>query len=48
MTSPLLKGWQEHDEIIIRQQKEIEGLKKELESLKLAQKELKKLIENKK
>jgi hypothetical protein len=47
MTSPLLKGWQEHDEIIIKQQKEIAVLKKELESLKLAQEELKKLINSK-
>ncbi len=34
MTSPLLKGWQEHDEIIIKQQKEIDALRKELDELK--------------
>jgi len=48
MTSPLLKGWQEHDEIISKQQKEIDGLKKELELLKKSQEELIKLIKSKK
>jgi hypothetical protein len=48
MTSPLLKGWQEHDELITKQQKEIDELKKELELLKKSQEELKKLINSKK
>ncbi|ADQ79237.1 hypothetical protein Palpr_1089 [Paludibacter propionicigenes WB4] len=55
MTAPLLKGWQEHDAVIISQQAEIEAqhqeidlLKKEIEFLKINQEELKKLITNKK
>jgi len=40
MTSPLLKGWQEHDEIIIKQQKEIDDLIKQITVLKQAQKEI--------
>jgi hypothetical protein len=44
MTSPLLKGWQEHDEVIKTQQTEIDTLKKEMEALKQAIDELKKLI----
>ena len=55
MTAPLLKGWQEHDAVIISQQteiniqhQEIDLLKKEIELLKINQEELKKLITNKK
>ena len=55
MTAPLLKGWQEHDAVIISQQteintqhQEIDLLKKEIELLKANQEELKKLITNKK
>lgn len=33
MTVPLLKGWQEHDEIIAVQQRELKGLKEEVTSL---------------
>jgi hypothetical protein len=48
MTAPLLKGWQEHDAIIISQNEQIELLKKEIELLKTAQAELMKLIISKK
>ena len=48
MTAPLLKGWQEHDTIIIKQQGEIEGLKDEIGLLKESIEELKKAIINKK
>ncbi len=34
MTVPLLKGWQEHDEVIASQQKEIAELKAEMEKMK--------------
>jgi len=48
MTAPLLKGWQEHDAIIIKQQGEIEGLKDEIGLLKESIEELKKAIADKK
>lgn len=44
MTVPLLKGWQEHDEIIAAQQKEITDLKIEIEKLKELYLEIKKRI----
>jgi len=48
MTAPLLKGWQEHDVIIEKQQGEIEGLTKEIALLKESIEELKKTITAKK
>lgn len=44
MTVPLLKGWQEHDEIITAQQKEITDLKIEIEKLKALYLEIKELV----
>lgn len=48
MTVPLLKGWQEHDEEIAVQQKELKSLKSEIEELKKAVAELKELLKAKK
>ncbi|WP_316841029.1 tail fiber domain-containing protein [Pedobacter gandavensis] len=47
MTVPLLKGWQEHDEVIAVQQKELKSLKSEVEELKKAVAELKELLKAK-
>lgn len=47
MTVPLLKGWQEHDEIIVAQQKEIDGLKTEIEKLKEMYLQIKELMKQK-
>lgn len=44
MTVPLLKGWQEHDEIIAAQQKEIMDLKMEIEKMKALYLEIKELM----
>lgn len=46
MTVPLLKGWQEHDEIIVAQQKEIMDLKVEIEQLKAWYIQMKELLKN--
>lgn len=46
MTVPLLKGWQEHDEIIVAQQKEIKDLKVEIEQLKALYWQIKELLKN--
>lgn len=48
MTVPLLKGWQEHDELIAVQQRELKSLKSEVEELKKAVEELKTLLKAKK
>ncbi|MCX2452992.1 tail fiber domain-containing protein [Pedobacter sp. PLR] len=48
MTVPLLKGWQEHDEEIAVQQRELKTLKSEVEELKKAVAELKELLKAKK
>ncbi|WP_316750427.1 tail fiber domain-containing protein [Pedobacter gandavensis] len=48
MTVPLLKGWQEHDEEIAVQQRELKSLKSEVEELKKAVAELKELLKAKK
>jgi len=48
MTVPLLKGWQEHDEEIVSQQRELKALKAELEELKKTVTELKALLKDKK
>lgn len=48
MTVPLLKGWQEHDEEIAVQQRELKSLKSEVEELKKAVAELKALLNSKK
>ncbi len=47
MTVPLLKGWQEHDEIIVGLQKEITDLKIEIEKLKELYLEIKELVNSK-
>lgn len=44
MTVPLLKGWQEHDELIAVQQRELKSLKDEVAALKEAIAELKATI----
>lgn len=48
MTVPLLKGWQEHDEEIVSQQRELKSLKAELEELKKTVAELKALLKDRK
>lgn len=47
MTVPLVKGWQEHDEVIAAQQREINVLKKEMEVLKMEFEALKQLLKGK-
>ena len=44
MTVPLLKGWQEHDELIVTQQRELKTLKEEVAELQKAVAELKSLM----
>ena len=44
MTVPLLKGWQEHDELIVIQQRELKALKDEVAELQKAVAELKRLM----
>lgn len=44
MTVPLLKGWQEHDELIAIQQRELKTLKEEVAALQKAILELKELV----
>lgn len=44
MTVPLLKGWQEHDELIVTQQRELKTLKEEVAELQKAVAELKRLM----
>lgn len=48
MTVPLLKGWQEHDEEIAVQQRELKSMKSEIEELKKTVAELKELLKAKK
>ena len=48
MTVPLLKGWQEHDELIVAQQRELTSLKSEVEELRKAIAELKGMLNSRK
>lgn len=48
MTVPLLKGWQEHDEIIAVQQRELKSLKEQVAELQKEMQELKELIKSRK
>jgi len=48
MTVPLLKGWQEHDELIAAQQRELKIVKEELAELQKTVLELKELIKARK
>lgn len=48
MTVPLLKGWQEHDELIVAQERELKSLKAEVEELRKAVAELKLMLNSRK